>query len=725
MATRLRGRTTFILACLTIGGSPAGVWAQENESGIEEIVVTAQKIEQSLQTVPIAVTAFTNEQLRVNRIEALVDVAQRTPGFTATEVNPAEPNLVIRGIGTEGIDSNAGGDASVVTFIDGVYIGRGGGANLDLLDLERVEVLRGPQGTLFGKNVVGGLVNLVTRKPSDEDFGELAATFGNFDRLEVRGRLNHAFSSTAFASAAIGHRQHDGYTSNATTGNDVDDEKISGARAALRLVPNERLDLVFTVDATRQRQRGKPRDNVCDASFNNGVHCIGVDPDPRVVNAITDGDLRRDVEGISAEINWRTGIGTVTSLTAYRQAEFNFEDPFFSNPVNPPTQIESINRNVEDSDQLSQELRLAFSALGDRLDGIAGLYYLRENIDRDEMLDQRFPAPAQQGRGSFPQEVESDSTAVFGEIGFDFTETFRAQLGGRMTWESKDAHLRGIRVAGPGFPPPLAAEYDVSASKSWDAFTPRAVLQWTPAEEAMLYASASRGFKSGGFQGTAGTGASALIPYDPEFALAYEVGAKTEWFANRLHLNVAGFRIDHEDLQVSQLVPLCCVVIGNAAKAEIDGAELELVARPLPGLDINGSYTWLDAKFTDFATGATANNTGRTLPRAPKDKYNLGVQFGWKLAGWGDAYIRADWTHQSEIFFEASNTPLEVQGDYDLFDARAAVRAHDERWELALWGKNLDDALIKTHIVAFAPFRQELDTYQAPRTYGATLTYRF
>jgi iron complex outermembrane receptor protein len=241
----------------------------------------------------------------------------------------------------------------------------------------------------------------------------------------------------------------------------------------------------------------------------------------------------------------------------------------------------------------------------------------------------------------------------------------------------------------------------------------------------MLYGSASRGFKSGGFQGTAGTGASAAIPYDPEYATAYEIGAKSESFDNRLRVNAAIFQIDHEDLQVSQLVPLCCVVIGNAAEAEIKGAELEFVTRPVPWLDINGSYTWLDAEFTDFATGATANNTGRTLPRAPEDKYNLGVQVGWDVASWGRLYVRADWTHQSEIFFEASNTPLEVQDEYDLFDARAALQAQDQRWELAVWGKNLDDALVKTHIVAFAPFQQQLNTYQAPRTYGATITYRF
>jgi iron complex outermembrane recepter protein len=197
---------------------------------IEAVVVTAQRVEQNLQDVPIAVSAYGEETLWVNRMNAMVDIAQRTPSFTATEVNPGEPNLAIRGIGTEGINSNAGGDASVVMFVDGVYIGRGGAAPLDLYDLERVEVLRGPQGTLFGKNVVGGAVSLTSRKPSlDDDFAEVSATFGNDDRVELLGRFNRAFSDTFAVSGAVSSRNRDGYTKNLTTGNRVDDEKSAGA----------------------------------------------------------------------------------------------------------------------------------------------------------------------------------------------------------------------------------------------------------------------------------------------------------------------------------------------------------------------------------------------------------------------------------------------------------------------------------------------------------------
>ncbi|HEX7034801.1 MAG TPA: TonB-dependent receptor [Pseudomonadales bacterium] len=727
--TRSAGRLPTIAAVVvsSIGASSqAAVESSALATAIEEVVVSAQRVEQNLQDVPIAVTAFGEETLRVNRMHTAADIAQRTPSFTATEVNPGEPNLAIRGIGTEGINSNAGGDPSVALFLDGVYIGRGGAAPIELYDLERVEVLRGPQGTLFGKNVVGGALVLVSRAPSlDDDFFEIEGTFGNYDRIELLGRFNYRLSDQVAVAGALVSRDRDGYTRNLTTGNRVDDEELVGGRLSVRYTPNERLDAVLTVDHVDQDQRGQPRDNVCDSSFNGGVHCVGVDPDPRRVNAVQDGYLDRDVTGITADVDVETVWGTLTSVTAYRTADYAHADAFFSNPINPPTQIESFNENIEETWQFSQELRLAFDVPDYRLRGVAGVYYLTEDIERNEILDQDFPVPAATGVGSFPQRVDADSFAVFGQVSFDATSRLTLTAGARMTWEEKDADLAAVLLEGPGLPPPLTEEFSISADESWEAFTPRFAVDYRVSDDVMVYVSAARGFKSGGFQGTPGTGASAAIPYDPEYAWSYEVGAKTQWLEDSLRLNVAAFFTDYEDLQVSQLVPLCCVVIGNAATAEIKGAEVELLYRPLPGFDINASYSYLDAEFESFETGATDDHSGNTLPRAPKHKWNLGAQYEWDVGDLGRLFARVDWARQSKIFFEASNTPLEVQERYDVIDARLALRAHDDAWELAVWGKNLDDELIKTHIVAFAPFQQQLNIYQPPRTYGATLTVRW
>jgi iron complex outermembrane receptor protein len=294
-----------------------------------------------------------------------------------------------------------------------------------------------------------------------------------------------------------------------------------------------------------------------------------------------------------------------------------------------------------------------------------------------------------------------------------------------MTWEEKNAHLRGIRISGPGLPPPLSVPFNVRASESWKAFTPRFAAEYHISEDVMAYVSAARGFKSGGFQGTAGTGASAATPYDPEFAWSYEAGLKSRFLNDRVQANLAAFHTDYTDLQVSQLVPLCCVVIGNAATAKIDGFEAELTLAPIRGLRFDGSYSYLDAKFSSFATGATADFTGNTLPRAPKHQVSLAGQYEAPITNSLVLFGRAMWSYRSTIFFEASNTPLEVQEGASTLDARLALRSADDRWEVALWGQNLTDELIKTHIVAFAPFRQQLNTYQPPRTYGVSVSFRF
>lgn len=699
--------------------------AGSSQQALEEVVITAQKREQSLQDVPIAITAFDAESMRANAIVGLSEIAERTPGFVMTSVNPAEANLYIRGIGTEGLNSNAAGDGSVVMFVDGVYVGRAGGSNMDLFDLERVEVLRGPQGTLFGKNAVGGLVHLVTAKPTEDLQARLQTTIGNLNRTDIRGMVSGPISDNFFGKLAYSSRTRDGFISNETTGNKVYDENSQSVRAALRYVPDGYdLEVTISADLAQQREAGRPRTNLCDTSNAGGAHCVGINPDEFVVNSVTDGHLDRDVSGVTAEINWGTSFGTITSISAYRQAEVDFEDAFFSNPVTSST-IESINRNVEESSQFTEELRLASTAFDNRLDWVVGLYYLTEDVSRNEMLDQHFGAlaPFLVGEVSFPQGVTTTSYAIFAQGSYEIVEDLTLTVGARQTWEKKEVELGAVLLSGSN-PPPFTTPYNVNAEESWGEFTPKFVLDYAARDNLMLYASAARGFKSGGFQGTASTPESAVVPYDPETAWSYELGAKTQWFDNRLRVNAAAFYTDHEDLQLTELIPACCVVVGNAANAEIKGVELEFQVVPTEGLDISGSYSYLDAKFADFASGATVDNSGNTLPRSPQNKLNLAVLYQWPLATLGTASVRVDWSYQDEMFFEASNTPNEVQDSYDTLNARVALKGAGENWELALWGKNLGDELIKSHIVAFPLYGQELVMYQPPRTWGLSVSWK-
>jgi iron complex outermembrane receptor protein len=710
----------FGVAVLTAGQAAA----QGSAAEVSELVVTAQRVEENIQKVPVAVSAFSSVALERQSIETIQDIALRTPGFTAGAVDPIQSNFAIRGIGSAfGISQNAGGDASVVVFVDGVYAGRGGTPDIDALDLQRVEVLRGPQGTLFGKNAVGGLIQYVSRKPGPDPALRLEGQYGNYDRIALTARGNLPISDNLFVSVGGTLKKRDGYEFNETTGHDVNDQDLKTAAVALRYLPSEDLDIVLAADFTDQDQRGNPRHNICDTSFQGGVHCVGINPDPRVVNAFTDGYLRRWLQTYRGEVNWKTALGEVTSITAYRAVTLNFRTPFFSNPVNPPNQIESTETDHEKNKQFSQEVRLAFDAMDGRLKGQVGVYYLNEDNTRIEDLQQDFPAPSITGVATYPQMVKGHSWAVFGQASFAVTDTLTATAGLRQTWEKKRGHFIGRKVSGPGMPPPLAADYDVRGSKSWDALTPRFALDWQATPDALLYVSATRGFKSGGYQGIAGSAVSQSTAYDPEYAWSYEAGAKTQWWGDRLLLNLSAFRTDYKDLQVSQLVPLCCVVVGNAATARIKGFEAEFVLTPVQGLQIDGGYAYLHARFRNFADGATADYTGNDLPRSPHNKIHLGAQYGFDVQGWG-VLGRVDYTNQSHSFFEASNIPTQKQEGFINWDARASLTSPDKRWEIAVWGKNLSNELVATYVTAFAPYRQVLVPYAPPRTYGVTLTWK-
>ena len=700
------------------------VLAETPQDAVSELVVTAQRVPQNIQQAPVAVTAFPASALKRQSIETLQDIALRTPGFSLGAVDPIQTNPAIRGIGSPfGISQNAGGDPSVVVFVDGVYAGRGGTPDIDALDLERVEVLRGPQGVLFGKNAIGGLVQFVSRKPQAEPSLRIEGQYGNYDRRTLSARGNVPLSDTVFLSLGGSLKKRDGYAFNAPTGHRVDDQDLRTAAVALRFLPNDKLDIVLAADLTDQDQRGDPRDNQCDASIRGGIHCKGIDPAARVTNAYIDGYLRRQLQTYRGEIAYTTPFGVVTSITAWRGSTLNFRTPFFSNPVNPPTQVEYTQTDHEKNHQFSQELRLAWDALGGRLTGQVGAYFLDEDINRIQDARQDLPSPAQTGVATYPQAVDGRSWALFGQASYAITDTLNATAGLRQTWERKRGRFAGRKVSGPGLPPPLVADYDVRASESWSALTPRFALDWQATPDALVYASATRGFKSGGFQGVAGSGASQATPYDPEFAWSYEAGAKTQWLDGRLLLNVSAYHTDYKDLQVSQLVPLCCVVVGNAATAEIDGVELEWVLRPLAGLQLDGGYGWLDAQFKDFATGATADYSGNDLPRAPRNKLHLGAQYGTDVQGWG-LLGRVDYVNQSHMYFDASNVAGQKQAGFINVDARVSATSPDGRWEVALWGKNLTNELVPTYANVFAPYGLVVVPYAPPRTYGVSLVWK-
>lgn len=728
----MKAFSRLVCVAMLLGAMLPETAAAERGLAIEEIIVTAQRRDESLQNVPIAITAFDAESLAVNAISSLDEIAARTPGLVSTPRNPAQPLYFIRGIGSNLIDAAA--EASVVVFVDDVYIGRGGGMNFDLYDLQRIEVLRGPQGTLFGRNVVGGLIHVVTAKPEPEPSARIQATAGNFNRINLNAGFGGSISDELHGKIAVSSSTRDGYVRNTTTGSKLFDEDSRSARGQLRWLPNEGLDILLTADVTRERTNGDPR-----KVLGEGDQFDISSPDPLTVEAREDGFQDRDIWGVSLNATAELGSVELTSITAYRHLDYSFFTDFLGVPLTPTT-IGSLNAIDEKSQQYTQEFRLAGLAAEGRLEWVTGIYYIRERTQRDDFLQQDFDAATGgavlglSGQVLFPQDNTTDGYAVFGEVTWHASDRLRLTAGARQSWDEKDVRLQGIDVTQTGLPllpPPLQQEFDISASESWKAFTPRFAIAFDAMDGVMLYASAARGYKSGGFQGIPTDGVSASVPYDPEFAWSYEAGVKSQFWNNRAQLNATVFLTDYTDLQVSQLIGADRVVVGNAADAEVRGFELEWVTLLTPELRFTGSYGYLDATFDRFEAPPASGGdlSGNRLPRAPKHKLNLAVQYErpvpvlpeWRLLA------RLDWSYSDEFFFDPRNRTFPAGGDrqpsYDTLDARLAFSRADGRLELALWGKNLTDERYKTYIGIFAPFNQAFVTYGIPRTYGATVSW--
>ena len=729
MVKLMRGVTAATITLSTISTAPV-LGAQEGMV-IEEIIVSAQRRNESLQNVPISISAFDSESLAVNEIRSLDEIAARTPGLVSTPRNPAQPLFFIRGIGSNLIDAAA--EASVVVFVDDVYIGRGGGMNFDLYDLDRIEVLRGPQGTLFGRNVVGGLIHVVTAKPEAETTARIQATAGNYDRIDMNAALGGALADDLFAKVAVSSRKRDGYVRNDTTGNKVFDEDSRSLRGQLRWLPNDDLDVLLTGDVYRERTNGDPR-----KVLGEGDQFDISSPDPLTVEAREDGFQNRDLWSLSLNATADVGFGELTSITAYRDLDYSFFSDFLGVPLTDVT-IGSLNAIDERSQQYSQELRLAGLAQEGSLEWVGGLYYIRERTKRDDFLQQDFDTATGgmplglSGQVLFPQDNTTDGYALFGEVTWHASERLRLTAGARQSWDRKRVRLQGIDVTQAGLPlkpPPLQQEFDVSESERWNAFTPRFAVSYDLQDDVMVYASAARGYKSGGFQGIPTDGASASVPYDPEFAWSYEAGIKSRFWDGRAQVNANLFYTDYTDLQVSQLIGADQVVVGNAADAEVKGIEIEWIALLARDLRFTGSYGYLDATFDRFdAPPASGGDlSGNRLPRAPKHKLNLALQYERPLVPGWQVLARVDWSYSSSFFFDPRNRTFPAEGDrqgaYDLLDARIALTRSDDRLELALWGKNLTDERYKTYIGVFAPLNQAFVTFGVPRTYGATLTWR-
>ncbi len=695
--------------------------ADSRDVRLEEIVVTATKTgERALQDVPAAITAFAPEQLQDRGIENLADLPGAAPNLNIGRFSNRVA-LTIRGIGSSNIF--IGADPSSTVHIDGVYIARTNMVLTDFVDLERVEILRGPQGTLYGRNAVGGTINIVTSKPEEELRLAGSLEYGSFDRVRATASVSGPVIEDTLAMSIAGlFSTRDGYVENLSVERpDLSDEDIRAIRGALRYTPTDRFTFDLALDATRQGDLGpayKPtgRDvlgNPSNPAFTpmpiDDFHTVNIDEE--TINIINN-------YGLTATIGYDfTDEITLTSITGARGMDQRWLiDGDYS-------ELLEWRQSFWDSQhQISQEVQLN----GDtgRFNWVAGVYYFHEKNDFNLTFDAFGLAPGL--AINVDSDLVTNAYAVFAQTDIRITDQLNATIGGRYSHEKKTFDTRGfvvLRDTLAEIPVPGFTYQRDGDTESWGAFTPKFGLDYGFTDDALAYFSATRGFKSGGYNIT-GTEPA----YDPEFIWAYEIGLKSTLADDRLQVNAAAFYYDYSDLQVQAFTPDGLLDITNAADSTIWGLELEVTALPTDNFQITVTGAYLDATYDSYTTARASapdvalDLSGNRLNFSPEWQFSVFGEYRVPLAAGFEGRLQADFRWQDQTFFSAFNDPGFGEDSYGLLNAQAAVTSPGGTWELAVFARNLTDKEYTTGAYDFSASVSEFIT--EPRTFGVRLSYR-
>lgn len=767
----------LLLCALTLGEI---TFAKDVIAGVlEEVVVTARKREESLQQAPLSVTAVTGLDMERRNLTNLMEIGHHIPNvFTTTSPGSSgassNSTIFIRGVGQN--DFLFTTDPGVGVYVDGVYHPRTLGGVMDLLDLERVEVLRGPQGTLFGKNTLGGALSLVSKKPTGETGGYGELTFGRFDRIDFRGSVELPLvEDQVFGKVSLSYRNRDGYgkrrdfTTREVT-DDMGDQDALAVRGQLRWLISDAITADLSVDYTRERQKSLP---VVLVQFEPTSplaalwNALVATPSPMSTAFIGDeftsfgtgpnvNDL--DVGGVNLTINWDLGNNlSLKSITGYREMEAIFNRDGDSSAARYIQTDQDQNQ-----DQVSQEFQLNGLNFDNRLKWVLGAFYFNEHNDETNDVDLAaglynaleglpaavipltgtsvcpgpFPPNVCAGGAGNPfntgfdiefdiiNEIDITSYAVFGQATYDLTDKLSVTAGVRYSYEEKEYFLEHIR-ANAGVPTVPAT----TVRDSWNSVTPMGGIDYKWTDDIMTYFLISEGFKSGGFNGRP-TVQTAVESYEPETVTSYEIGAKTEWFDNRLRFNIAGFYADYTDVQLTSIsadiTGNLVILVQNAGEAEVTGFEMEMQAAPVPGLEITGAVGYTDFEYKKLNPGVRDITIDSKQVKSPEWTTSASVQYSWPFGSNGTLTARGDWSYASEHPTDVLNTPALIEGGYNLFSARLVYEHVKTGWELALFGTNLaDERYIISGANTLASFGHVEAVYGRPREWGVSIKKSF
>ena len=701
-------------------------------------MITAERRSENLQEVPNAITALSRMTIEQSDIHDLTGIATRVPGLTFSPFSPGQNVVALRGASSN--DDGAGTDNSVAVFVDDVYLGRVSNINPEMFDLERVEVLRGPQGTLYGKNTIGGAINVVSTRPNTEEpEGRVRLNLGNYARRDLAGLITGPLGGGWAGKASFSYRKRDGWVDNVYLGKKIKDDDVKAFRAQL-LYAGESFEALLSADfnqldiedmARIPIATGEPGDPAFWAAPVPGSYadlCAGRGAD--CAAGPIDGYAKRDTWGLSAKLSWSLGRGELISITAYRENEADWNMDSTGTPVSPlPPLFNQINDDIFDlTDQFTQEFRWV-SRIGENIDYVAGLWYLREDTDRTECFDNDVTASdctpdADNGATDWYRQVNrTTSYAAFGQFDWSFADAWELTVGGRYSADRKS--IDNDAIAGDFVV--INQTFSNSVSASWSQFTPKLSLAYMPNGDTTIYGAVSWGFKSGGFA-AAPQGIEFTEPLDQEEAVNFELGVKAD-LAGAFRLNAALFHTEYQDLQMQTFGPLtAAAAFGtfqtfNAGDAKIQGIELEATWVVTEQLTLSGFYAFQDSEFGDTSIPGTAfpDQSGQNLIRAPENKFSINAHYLMPLASGAELGLNLSWRYTDDQRGELE--PWSIQPAFDLFDARLSWTRSDGALELAVWGRNLADEEYINHVYAIAS--SVVAVFGDPRMYGATLSYRF
>ena len=695
------------------GQGLAQTTAEGARTEVDEVVVTAQRRSERLQDVPVTVTAFGAEQVQEARIREIDDVATRTPGLEFDAFPASQPRIAIRGVGST--DRGAAGDPSSAVFLDEIYLGRPAMVAFDAFDVERIEVLKGPQGTLYGRNVVGGAVNVVSRRPNLAAVEAGAeATIGNYERFEAAGFVNAPFADgRAAVRASAAWRKHDGYVDNTFTGGSLESQDTLSGRLQLAAELSETVRVQAAIDGTRDRGTG-PGQHVLDLDASDPLSAFWtVNRDRDRSAGSTDGYQDRDTWGLRFQADWDLPFAILTYLGSYRNLDYATSYDFDGGK--PTTNLVDIaGGNAETSDASSHELRL--SSLPDSaVQWVAGVYNYNSDTDRTDTLTLDLGDLATE---IYTQDAQLKSYAIYGDVTVPIGERFAVIGGLRYSKDEKD-----YRVSNTAGDAQIRAEeaFDVASSASFDAMTWRVGANFQPNDDNLFYAMISRGFKSGGFQDLPATAEEAADPFDPEYATQYEIGQKSTFLDGALIWNNTLYLLDYTDLQTRRTLPSGAGVTDNAGAATIKGYETYLSWRPFDGARLVASYGYTDAKFDEYEPEPGVSYADNRVARAPEHKLVLSPSYDWALASGGGVRFALDYRYESMVWDDNSNDGPEKRSPTNFFDGRIVYTEPQERWTITLWGKNLSNEVTRTFQATF--LGANFGAYAPPRTYGVTFNW--